>query len=82
MEGVTYQINNDQLVIYLSGRVDASNAPAIEEKITDALTAAPGNEILIDAEQLEYISSAGLRIFAAAQEKAGAHAPQRMPGGL
>ena len=69
MEGVTYQINDDQLVIYLSGRVDASNASLIEEKITDALTAAPGNEAVIDAEQLEYISSAGLRIFLRLRKK-------------
>ena len=69
MEGVTYQIDNEQLVIYLSGRVDASNASLVEEKITDALTDAPGNEVVIDAEQLEYISSAGLRIFLRLRKK-------------
>lgn len=69
MEGVTYQIKDDQLVIYLSGRVDASNASDIEQKITDALVAAPEKEVLIDAEQLEYISSAGLRIFLRLRKK-------------
>lgn len=69
MNGVTYQTDNNQLVICLSGRVDASNASEIEGKITEALDAAPGKEILIDAEQLEYISSAGLRIFLRLRKK-------------
>lgn len=63
MEGVTYQTNGDQLIICLNGRVDASNAAETEKQIADAIAAAPGKEVLIDAEHLEYISSAGLRIF-------------------
>lgn len=69
MEGVTYQTNGDQLIICLNGRVDASNAAEIEKQIADAIAAAPDKEVLIDAEHLEYISSAGLRIFLRLRKK-------------
>lgn len=53
----------NRLTVELKGRVDASNAPETEREIC----AAPGfetcQELVIDAEKLEYISSAGLRVI-------------------
>lgn len=45
--------------ITLQGRIDSSNAQAIEAQ----LSSVPAGAIIIDAEKLEYISSAGLRVL-------------------
>ncbi len=60
---VTYHSNDGELVICLNGRVDASNASDVENKINAARAEIPGKTPVIDAEKLEYISSAGLRIL-------------------
>ena len=62
MELVTKRIENDVLYLELNGRVDTSNAKQAEEGI-NALIA--GNEqlpLVLDLENLQYISSAGLRV--------------------
>ncbi len=51
------------LILYLAGRIDSSNAQAAEAEIL-RLTAGDGNRpAALDAEQLAYISSAGLRVI-------------------
>ena len=55
-----------KIIIEVSGRVDTVAAPkfeaAVEEQITDA------EELVIDMDKLEYISSAGLRVLLWAQK--------------
>ncbi len=60
---VTSSICNNELTIYLNGRVTSSNAAEVEKKINEIRVAAPNAAIVIDAKELEYISSAGLRIL-------------------
>lgn len=60
---VTYRTDNNYLYIAVEGRVDASNSAAVEEQIFGAKAANPGKTTVIDAEKLEYISSAGLRVI-------------------
>ncbi len=62
-EQVSYRTNNGVLTIGLHGRVDASNASEVESEVSAARIAAPGMAVVIDAEKLEYISSAGLRVL-------------------
>lgn len=62
-ELLTYHINNGVLTACLSGRIDASNAAEAEKQLTAARSTAPEADVVIDAEKLEYISSAGLRIL-------------------
>ena len=62
-EIVTYHTDGDTLTLCLTGRVDASNAAEVEKEISAARAAHPGMRPVIDAENLEYISSAGLRIL-------------------
>ena len=51
----------NQLIISLEGRLDTATAPELEAVIDTALI---GVETLVmDLEQLEYVSSAGLRVF-------------------
>ncbi|MBF0459085.1 MAG: STAS domain-containing protein [Nitrospirae bacterium] len=49
-------------VISLNGRLDASNASALDEKMKDCLSRKP-EKVIISLKGLEYVSSAGLRVF-------------------
>ena len=60
---VTYRLDKDILYIAIEGRIDASNAPAAEEKIFCIKKENPGRHTVLDADKLEYISSAGLRVI-------------------
>ena len=48
--------------IYLKGRIDSSNSVQIEKDINEQLEGFEG-ELILDAAELEYISSAGLRVI-------------------
>ncbi len=50
------------MTIYLTGRIDSSNAAETEQKINAQISADTG-ELTLDASGLEYISSAGLRVI-------------------
>ena len=54
---------NGVLVIELSGRIDTGNAPEIERELAELAAANPGARVVFDAKELEYISSAGLRLL-------------------
>ena len=60
---VTYRLDKEILYIAVAGRIDASNAAEAEEKIFSIKNANPGKHTVVDADQLEYISSAGLRVI-------------------
>ena len=55
--------DNNRITIGLEGRIDTGNASAIEGEINDALKEKAPSAVVIDAESLDYISSAGLRII-------------------
>lgn len=58
-------LENGKLTFFLEGRIDATNAPEKEQEIFSVLDAENGNyaELEVDAKDLEYISSAGLRVL-------------------
>ena len=60
---VTYRIDKDILYIDVEGRIDASNAAVAEEQIFTIKNENPGKHVVVDANKLEYISSAGLRVI-------------------
>ena len=60
---ITYRTDKDILYIAVEGRIDASNAAEAEEKIFNIKNNTPGKHIVVDADKLEYISSAGLRVI-------------------
>ena len=60
---VTSRIDKDILYIAVEGRIDASNAAEAEAKIFSIKNDNPGKHTVVDADQLEYISSAGLRVI-------------------
>ena len=60
---ITFRIDKDILYIAVEGRIDASNAAQAEEKIFSIKNDNPGKHTVLDADKLEYISSAGLRVI-------------------
>ena len=60
---ITYRIDKNILYIALEGRIDASNAAQAEEKIFGIKNENSGKHTVVDADNLEYISSAGLRVI-------------------
>ncbi len=58
---VTMNRNGNELTVELEGRLDTVAAPELEEQIEPALEGV--EKLIIDLENLEYISSAGLRVM-------------------
>ncbi len=54
---------DDIFTIKLHGRIDSSNATAVEEGLLENLKGCTASSVVLDADDLEYISSAGLRII-------------------
>lgn len=61
--------DNEKLTIVLEGRVDSDNAALIESEIGDVIQQKNPSAIIIDAEKMDYISSAGLRIILRLRKK-------------
>ena len=58
--------NGKELKIALQGRLDTATAPELEEVFKSSLEGV--TELVIDLEELDYTSSAGLRVLLAAQK--------------
>lgn len=59
------KLEGGKLFFSLNGRLDTNTSPELEaELVLDGVT-----EVVFDLSSLEYISSAGLRIFLTAQKK-------------
>lgn len=58
--------NAAELSVVLTGRLDTNTAPELEKALNASLDGV--ETLLIDMEQLDYISSAGLRVLLAAQK--------------
>jgi anti-sigma B factor antagonist len=59
--------NDKELTIELSGRLDTTTAPSLEQTITENICDA--EKLILDFKGVEYISSAGLRVVLNAQKK-------------
>jgi anti-anti-sigma factor len=59
---ITEQKEGEILVIELSGRLDSATSEELESLVSAKLTAGE-TRFLIDLQALEYVSSAGLRVF-------------------
>ena len=66
---ITYSADDDTLLCVVSGRVDTISAPALLEVFENHYEGIV--RVRIDAEKLEYISSAGLRVLLMAVKKLG-----------
>jgi len=60
------KMDGTALEIALEGRLDTTTAPELEQALKDSLDDA--NELTLNFEKLDYISSAGLRVLLAAHK--------------
>lgn len=60
-----------RLICYPTGRIDSTNAAAFEQELARAQAEHPGLALVLDAEGLDYLSSAGLRILLRQRQTAG-----------
>ena len=63
---ITKNLDANKLCIALSGRLDTSTAPQLEAELKSSLSGI--TEFEMDFSELEYVSSAGLRVVLAAQK--------------
>ena len=59
--------NKEELIMEITGRLDTITAPALDKCIQENL--GDTKNLVLDLKNLEYISSAGLRVLLAAQKK-------------
>ena len=63
---IDLMIDGNKLTIMLEGRLDSFTAPELDAVINESLNGI--DELVMDLENLEYISSAGLRVVLKAQK--------------
>lgn len=59
-------LNGTKLTLTLSGRLDTTTAPQLETELKSSLDNV--DNLILDFEDLEYISSAGLRVLLSTQK--------------
>ena len=59
-------IENGKVVLAIGGRLDTTTAPELEKELENILSEV--KELVFDMSELEYISSAGLRVLLKAQK--------------
>ncbi len=64
MQISTRRENGQYDVVEINGHVDATNAPHLEEEF-DKIISSGGSKIVVNFKQVDYISSAGLRVLLA-----------------
>ena len=66
---MNHNIKNEVLTIFLKGKINSSNSDEVEQEIDAILSGAQFKSIVFDLRELEYISSAGLRILLRIKKK-------------
>jgi len=63
---VNKTVDNNKMVVAVTGRLDTNTAPQLESELKDALAGI--EDLTIDMKDLQYISSAGLRVLLSLQK--------------
>ena len=72
------KINNDAVTLIVSGRLDTQTAPELENELDKTLSNV--KELTFDMTNLEYVSSAGLRVILKAQKAMNAQGSMKLTG--
>ena len=72
------KINQDAVTLIVSGRLDTQTAPELEKELDSVL--ADIKELTFDFANLEYVSSAGLRVILKAQKAMNAQGSMKLTG--
>ena len=65
------ELNGSSLVYQLEGRLDTNTAPELEKELKQDIV--PITDLVFDLKDLDYISSAGLRVVLATQKIMNRH---------
>lgn len=64
MENISFgKFEDGTLTVLATGRIDASNAAECEKTVFEILKEHPAEQVIVNARELEYISSAGLCVI-------------------
>ena len=72
------KINGEALTLIVSGRLDTQTAPELEAELDSVLAGL--KELTFDMTNLEYVSSAGLRVILKAQKAMNAQGSMKLTG--
>ena len=72
------KINNESATLIVSGRLDTQTAPELEKELDAVLSGL--KELTFDMTNLEYVSSAGLRVILKAQKAMNAQGSMKLTG--
>ena len=71
-------VNGAAVTLKIIGRLDTATAPALEKEIDASV---PGmQELVLDCGELEYVSSAGLRVILKAQKQMNVQGSMKLIG--
>ena len=70
--------NGESLTLIVSGRLDTQTAPELENELDSVLAGI--KELIFDFANLEYVSSAGLRVILKAQKAMNAQGSMKLTG--
>lgn len=70
-----YALNDTVLTLYPEGHIDTNNAGQFEKDAFEAIEEAQGASLVIDATNLEYISSSGLRVMMKLMKRTASRIP-------
>ena len=59
----SFKVDNDVLVVSLQGRLDTEASAKFEQEFAEITKANPHGSLVVDASELEYVASSGLRII-------------------
>ena len=69
MENVSYRVDNDILYLQLKGRIDSANSSELDKILGRIPEEHVFSSVVIDCHELQYISSAGLRLILRIKKK-------------
>ena len=72
------KINGEAVTLVVSGRLDTQTAPELEAELDSVLAGL--KELTFDMTNLEYVSSAGLRVILKAQKAMNAQGSMKLTG--
>ena len=72
------KINGEAVTLIVSGRLDTQTAPELEAELDAVLSGL--KELTFDMTNLEYVSSAGLRVILKAQKAMNAQGAMKLTG--
>lgn len=67
MMNIEKKENGNEITLMLTGRLDTTTAPQLEGQINESIEDA--EKMILDFQELEYLSSAGLRVLLGAHKK-------------